>query len=470
MLRTVPGVGRIYVLIREKNKDAAIERLKNEVIDEELFKCLKQIHGKSYEAFMMSKLVPVVGNVCECNLGMDADTATEIARHVHVIVNSAANTTFDERYDVALNVNTQGPARLLDFAKKCKKLKLFLHVSSAYVNGERKGIILEKPFDLGQSIAEKTIPQVSVPRLDVSAEMKLASDMIESFEDNIGGAQNMRDLGWERARIYGWQNTYVFTKAMGEMLINSNRENLPVVIIRPSIIESTYSEPFPGWIQGNKVIDPLLISYGKGQLPGFVGNPRTVVDIIPVDMVVNAIVAAMAKHGTVAEPQLHVYHVTSSVSNPISLGEVCNLAYDHFTSSPQLNSKGKKIGIKEIKYFSSLNSFTSYIRYETARQIRLKEDLSILDPKVRLQMQTECTKRLQRLAHIARLYEPYAFYEGRFNNSNSKDLIDNMSTEEKKMFTFDVESINWKHYIKNIHLPGLQKHVIKEKPVAVARL
>lgn len=55
-----------------------------------------------------------------------------------------------------------------------------------------------------------------------------------------------------RARHYGWPNTYVFTKAMGEMLLgemNLNKQ-LPLVIVRPTIITSTYEEPFPGWVEG----------------------------------------------------------------------------------------------------------------------------------------------------------------------------------------------------------------------------
>ena len=51
-----------------------------------------------------------------------------------------------------------------------------------------------------------------------------------------------------RARTYGWQDTYVFTKAMAEMLIANGRGHLPIVIVHPSVIESTYSQPFPGWI------------------------------------------------------------------------------------------------------------------------------------------------------------------------------------------------------------------------------
>jgi len=61
-------------------------------------------------------------------------------------------------------------------------------------------------------------------------------------------------LKWSkyRAKLHGWPNTYVFTKAMGEMLMGKYRENLPLVIIRPTMITSTIAEPFPGWIEGLK--------------------------------------------------------------------------------------------------------------------------------------------------------------------------------------------------------------------------
>lgn len=44
----------------------------------------------------------------------------------------------------------------------------------------------------------------------------------------------------------------MFTKAMGEMLIDKMRDDIPVVIIRPSVIESTFKDPFPGWMEGNR--------------------------------------------------------------------------------------------------------------------------------------------------------------------------------------------------------------------------
>uniref|UniRef100_A0A2N9IRP4 Fatty acyl-CoA reductase n=1 Tax=Fagus sylvatica TaxID=28930 RepID=A0A2N9IRP4_FAGSY len=438
MLRTVPDVGKIFLLIKANDKEAAIDRLKNEILASELFKCLEQTHGESFKAFMMRKLVPITGNVCESNLGMDPYTANEIANEVDVIINSAANTTFDERYDVALNTNTRGPSRLLGFAKKCKKLSLFLHVSTAYVNGERQGVIMEKPFHMGQTIAgesstSKTLPILSIPVLDIIDEIKLASDLKLSVHENEV-AQKMKELGLQRAKMFGWQNTYVFTKAMGEMLVNSVRGDIPVVIIRPTVIESTHKEPFPGWIQGNRMLDPWIISYGKGRLPGFLGDPKAIVDVVPLDMVVNASIAAIAKHGIAAKPELNVYHE-------------------------------ENIDITGMKFFSSMDNFSSYISDEITQRSGVM-DAPISDSKLRGKLEMKCKKKVEHVVHMAKLYEPYMFYRGWFDNRNTQKLMEDMSFEEMKDFGFNVGSINWENYILNVHIPGLRRHIMKGRLVS----
>jgi len=68
------------------------------VVDTELFKCLQEIHGEDYHTFVASKLVPVVGNVREFGVGIAKEIASEIAEEVDIIVNMAANTTFDDRF------------------------------------------------------------------------------------------------------------------------------------------------------------------------------------------------------------------------------------------------------------------------------------------------------------------------------------------------------------------------------------
>ncbi|KAE8809728.1 fatty acyl-CoA reductase 2-like [Hordeum vulgare] len=196
---TNPDVGKIYVLIKAKDNEAAMKRLKNEVEDTELFRCLQEIHGKNYHSFVLSKQVPVVGNFREANIGIAPELAKEIAEEVDVIVNSAANTTFDERYDVALDINTVGPFRIMSFAQRFRRLKLFLQVSTAYVNGQRQGLILEKPFCLGDTItkgigsSDFSAHQNTV--LDIEAEIKLAFYSRRHSSASASVTQEMKELG-----------------------------------------------------------------------------------------------------------------------------------------------------------------------------------------------------------------------------------------------------------------------------------
>ncbi|KAI5560610.1 hypothetical protein BDE02_16G058800 [Populus trichocarpa] len=464
ILRTMPDVGKIYVLIKAESKEAAITRLKNEIINAELFKCLRQTHGKSYQSFMLNKLVPVVGNVCESNLGLEEDLADKIANEVDIIVNSAANTTFDERYDVAIDVNTRGTCHLMSFAKKCPKLKLFLQVSTAYVNGQRQGRIMEKPFLFGDCIArENLIISESTPRfapaLDIEHEMNLALDSKEAFQENEV-AQKMKELGLERARKYGWQDTYVFTKAMGEMVVDNMRGDIPVVVIRPSVIESTCKEPFPGWMEGNRMMDPIVLYYGKGQLTGFLVDPNGVLDVVPADMVVNATLAAMAWHGMEQKPDINVYQIASSVVNPLVFQDLATLLHEHYNSSPYMDSNGRPIHVPSMKLFSSMEEFSAHLwRYVTQRS-RLA-GMATSDRKLSQKHENICRKSVEQAKYLASIYEPYTFYGGRFDNSNTQKLMERMSENEKGIFGFDVGSIDWRDYITNVHIPGLRRHVMK---------
>ncbi|KAL0401086.1 UNVERIFIED_CONTAM: Fatty acyl-CoA reductase 2 [Sesamum latifolium] len=146
--------------------------------------------------------------MCEPDLGMDVDSANAIMKKVDVIIQSAGNTNFDDRYDSLLEANVNGLQRLMRFAKRYNNLILFVHISTA-------GLLLNLTH------------------------------------------KHLKRLGLERGT------------------------------------------------------DPVLISYGKGQLPAFLGDPE-----IPVDMVVNTIITATAKHGTQHKPELSVYHVASSIVNP----------------------------------------------------------------------------------------------------------------------------------------------------------
>ncbi|MED6148952.1 factor arrest protein 3 [Stylosanthes scabra] len=114
---------------------------------------------------------------------------------------------------------------------------------TAYVCGEKSGLIIESPYHFN-----------GVPGLDIDAEKKFVCHKLGELQKQ-GATQKqitiaMKELGINRAKAYGWPNTYVFTKAVGEMLVGEMKENLSIVILRPAIVTSTYKEPFSGWVEG----------------------------------------------------------------------------------------------------------------------------------------------------------------------------------------------------------------------------
>ncbi|OMO68800.1 Male sterility, NAD-binding protein [Corchorus olitorius] len=454
----MPDIDKMYVIIRAKDKEAAKKRLKAEILDVELFKCMKDKYGKHYEAFMMSKLVPVVGNVSQTDLGMEQELAYAIKEDVHIIINSAAVTSFFPRYDEIIDINAMGPYNLMGLAKKCSKLKLFLHFSTIYVNLPRPGTITEETFSI-TDITERELPLNSInksfvrflPAVILENEMKLIADCKKTFADPALVAKELSELGLQRANKFGWPNTYTFVKALGEMIIDSVREDVPVVIMRPSIVEGTYKEPFPGWIEGFKGFEPLAISNGQGKLTGFIGTLDAILDVVPVDMVVNASLAAMAMHGVTRKADINIYHIASSVSNPLALQGCFEVYfYEHFKMWPCVDASGKPINVQNLKIITSMEEFDAHL---------LREATKSSTPSQMVEMR----KFMERAKYMAKCYQPFTTYPYRFSMNNTERLWEFMSEDEKKKFEFDLKSIDWKHYIINVHIPGLRKHVMKEK-------
>lgn len=62
-----------------------------------------------------------------------------------------------------------------------------------------------------------------------------------------------------RSNLHGWPNVYSFTKAMGEQILMNMKGDIPLIIARPTVIISTYSEPFPGWIEGVRYLFQIIM-------------------------------------------------------------------------------------------------------------------------------------------------------------------------------------------------------------------
>ncbi|CAL5000301.1 unnamed protein product [Urochloa decumbens] len=366
ILRVQPDVHKIYLLVRGIDEPTAKQRVQQEVIDTDLFDLLREKRGKGFQQFVEEKVVALAGDIIHHNLGLETPMLDALAKEIDVIVNIAATTNFYGRYDVSLDVNVMGVKHLCQFAKQCARLKMLMHVSTAFVSGFREGLILEKPIKPGESLREGTF-------LDIDAELRLVREVKKQLtmtNSSTGGADDdtdkkktertaMKELGLQRARHHGWSNTYVFTKAMGEVLLGQLRGDIPVVIMRPSIITSVRADPVPGWMQGTRTIDTIIIGYAKQNLSCFLADLTFVMDVIPGDMVVNAMMAAMVAHSEEKGAQL-VYHSTSSLRNPATYNVLYQSGRRHFYENPRVGKDGKVIPTKEMYFFPTIARFCTW--------------------------------------------------------------------------------------------------------------
>ncbi|XP_022153083.1 fatty acyl-CoA reductase 3-like [Momordica charantia] len=461
ILRTQPNVKKLYLLLRSSDEISAVKRFHNEVIEKDLFQVLRKKWGANLSALISEKVCVVPGEISLPCLGMkDSIRVEEMKRKVEIIVNLAATTNFDERYDVALGTNTVGARNAVSFAKQCCNLKLLVHVSTAYVSGEREGLILETPYKLGESLN-------GIKGLDIETEQKVVEERLKQLKEN--GATNeyitlaMKDLGLERAKMYGWPNTYVFTKAMGEMLVSDQKDDLSLIIIRPTIVTSTYKEPFPGWIEGVRTIDSITLGYAKGKLTCFLAGTNSIIDLIPADMVVNTILMSMVAHELHPSNQT-IYHVGSSARNSMRNIDFQRFNFQYFTKNPWINRDGNVVKVGKVTVFESMTSFRRYI---AIRYLTFLKGLEFANKAFCHSFQdkyVEMKRKFNLVMRLIELYRPYLFFNAVFDDTNAERLrkdIQNKDTKTEALFFMDPKAINWEDYFMNVHLPGLVKHVIR---------
>ncbi|XP_024030209.1 putative fatty acyl-CoA reductase 7 [Morus notabilis] len=469
LLRVEPEVKKLYLLLRAPDSNSARKRIHDEVIGKELFSVLRRNFGKDFESFIWEKVVAVPGDVAnDEDLGIkDLKLSQEMFESIDVIVNSAATTNFDERYDVSLGINTTGVLHILNFAKKCKKLKIFLHLSTAYVCGEREGLIQEKAFHFGETLKKTNY------KLDYKVEEKLVAKELQELRGREASEETitatLKDFGMKRAKLFGWPNTYVFTKAMGEMCLQqSDQDNLSIVIIRPTMITSTYKDPFPGWIEGVRTVDSVIVGYGKGKVTSFLGSPSLILDLIPADMVVNAIVVAIVAHAQSNQTSAGtntIYHVGSSLRNPMHLDQLHKMSTRHFIENPLMNKNGKPIRVAKIRFLKNMARFRMHMGIRAILPLKILQLVNLASCHYFLQdAYTRNKRKIHTVMRLVMLYKPYLLFKGVFDDKNSERLRtkakDIYNMEIMEAFNFDPACIDWEEYMIT-HISGLKKYCIK---------
>jgi long-chain acyl-CoA synthetase len=207
-------------------------------------------------------------------LGLSPVARERIAGRVSAVVHCAASISFTLPIEEARRINVEGTREVVRLALDAQErgtLERFVHVSTAYVAGDRMGLVSEQDGNVGQ----------------------------------------------------GFRNTYERTKLEAEEVVRES--GLPAAIVRPSVI---VGDSETGWTQSFNVIYWPLQAFARGLFPAVPGDPEACLDIVPVDVVADALLELL--RGPVRGGNFHVVSGDQSPTN----ARLANMAAEAFDAEP----------------------------------------------------------------------------------------------------------------------------------------
>ena len=474
-LRSIPDVGRLNLAIRSSARRPAAERLEREVLSSPAFKRLKEELGE--EAF--AKLVKEKIAVVAIDLGRDglglSDSGREQLRECDIVIHSAAAVEFDNPADLSAQTNLLGAARMVEALKASGARPHLVHISTAYVGGMLRGLVREEaPLDPGLNWRHEAevLTNLRGPVEEESRSPEILNRLSREARSRMGPAgtpavaratERLRDRwvkdrlverGRIQARAMGFSDIYSFTKAMAEHAVVELHGDIPLSIVRPTIIESALDEPFPGWLEGFRMAEPLILAFGRGILRDFSGLPDSVLDIIPADYVVNTVLAVAANPPPDTKPR--VYHAASGSRNPLRFRGMFDAAGRYFSKHPLRDRYGQAIGTPNWTFPTreelATRAKTALRLVEAAQWVveRLPLGASVAGLSDDLNAERE---RLDRGVNLIQLYGVYTEVDCIFDTRNLMSIWENVPAEERKTFPFDAALYDWEHYFQDVHFP-----------------
>ena len=484
LLEKIPGIGKITLLIRRNRTTSAQRRFEKIVEESPAFDGLHDIYGENLAAFLKEKVEVVEGDVSLPGLGLDADTQARLARTLDLIVSSAGLTDFNPDLRDAISSNIDSTIHLVEYQRKCDHAAL-MHLSTCYVVGMRDGRVTEElhpnynPGNHPDFESEKEIASLRemVRRIEERSEstdvtkalrrqaLGRSGDASNVVPDELDGVLKRNRARWVRNRLVragmkrahhlGWPNTYTFTKSLGESILARQGSDLPIAIVRPSIVESSERTPFTGWNEGINTSGPLSYLLGTNfrQLPS---NERKCLDVIPVDMVTRGMTLIAA--ALVRRQHARLYQLATSAINPVNMGrsiELTGLAHRKHYRAQQGIEHWLKVKLESIPVSKQRYERLS-IPMQKAVVSRINKAAATLHIGKPPLAKTE--RDLVRAERLIELYEPFILHNQHvFECENARLLSTALPAEEKALFDFAPEKIDWWDYWINIHIPALRR-------------
>jgi len=483
LLNDLPEIGKVYLLIRRQRTATAQQRFERIVSESPAFDALHERYGDGLGKFLDERIEVVEGDISQPGIGLAAETQARLQRTLDLVVNSSGLVDFNPDLREALATNVAATAHLLDFIHGSEHAGL-LHLSTCYVAGARDGRVTEElranytPAHLEDFDADREWQSLEEMIRKVEARSESAELTAALRRQALGkraGAKNlpgneldtlirrnrarwMRNrlakVGTRRARRLGWPNTYTFTKSLAESLIAVRGADLPVAVVRPSIVETSIQQPFRGWNEGINTSAPLSYLLGTyfRQLPT---NERKCLDVIPVDLVCRGMTLIAA--AIIQRRHARLYQLATSASNPCDMGrsiELTSLAHrKHYIAQEGLEhwlrSKFETIPVSKNRYK----------KFSVPAQKAVVQGINrIALPMLRRAPLARQERDLARIEKLIELYEPFILHnEHVFEAENVRLLSESLSPEEKQAFGYNDGAIDWWEYWINIHIPALRK-------------
>ncbi|XP_015250941.1 PREDICTED: fatty acyl-CoA reductase 2 isoform X2 [Cyprinodon variegatus] len=423
LLRSCPEVKAVYVLVRSKAGQSPQARVA-EMVNCKLFERLQ-----AEQPDFAEKIVAVNSDLTLLELDLSKEDQGILAENVNIVFHCAATVRFNEPLKDAMQLNVLATQKMLALAHKIKHLEVFIHVSTAYAHCDR---------DLIEEVVYP--PPVNYRKL---------IDTLDWMDDDLVATLTPKLIG-ERP------NTYTFTKALAEYLVQQEAEELNVAIVRPSIIGASWKEPFPGWIDNFNGPSGIFIAAGKGILRTMRASNDAVADLVPVDVVINATLAAAWFSGSqrVNRPKsLLVYNCTTGGINPFHWGEVEYCVNMNFKNNP-LEQAFRRPNVN-LRSNPFTNQYWTTVSH-TLPALLYDGCLTLIGHKPWMM------KTITRLHRAMMVLEYFTSNSWVWNTDNVAMLLSHMSPEDKKVFNFDVRQLHWAEYMEN-YCMGTKKYVLNEE-------
>jgi thioester reductase-like protein len=217
------------------------------------------------------------GDITDPRLGLDERTYARLAAEVVKVFHLAAVYDLAVGAELAERVNVQGTQHVIDFCRRAPRLERHHYISTAYVAGQRSGLVLEDDLAEGQT----------------------------------------------------FKNFYESTKFAAEVLVRASMDAIPTTIYRPAIVvgdsQTGETQKFDGpYYLLRSMSSPMgsLLQVGRGDAS---------FNVVPVDFVVSAIAAGSGDPDAVG----HTLHLVDP--EPVSSAELARLlALEYKGREPKL--------------------------------------------------------------------------------------------------------------------------------------